>query len=56
MILPMKLGLSLLVQNFLEILKKIGEGRIHVTVGSALDLFGGTLEFTKVAEICKEQD
>ena len=40
----------------LEILKKIGEGRIHVTVGSALDLFGGTLEFTKVAEICKEQD
>ncbi len=33
-------------------LKTAGEGRIHVTVGSALDLFGGNLEFEKVVELC----
>ena len=33
-------------------LKKVGKGRIHVTVGSALDLFGGNLNFEKVAGLC----
>ena len=36
----------------LKLLRKTGEGRIHVTVGSALDLFGGNLEFDEVIRIC----
>lgn len=38
----------------LKLLKQISGGRLHVTVGSALDLFGGKLEFEKVLEICSE--
>ena len=34
----------------IRLLKELGLGRIHVTVGSALDLFGGNLSFE---EICK---
>lgn len=37
----------------LRLLKELSGGRIHVTVGSALDLFGGKLEFDKVLEICR---
>ena len=29
----------------LELLRKYGKGRLDVTVGSALDLFGGTIPF-----------
>lgn len=36
----------------LELLKKLGKGRLNVTVGSALDLFGGELEWEKVLKIC----
>lgn len=38
----------------LEELKQIGQGHINVTIGSALDLFGGTLEFEKVINYCKK--
>lgn len=38
----------------LRLLKKLGKGRLNVTVGSALDLFGGSLEWQKVLEICEE--
>ena len=38
----------------LEMLKEIGKGKIHVTIGSALDLFGGQLSFEKVKEFCEE--
>lgn len=31
-------------------LKELGQGRIDFTIGSALDIFGGTLPFEKVAE------
>ena len=31
-------------------LKELGQNRIHVTIGSALDLFGGTMEFEKVLQ------
>ena len=34
-------------------LKQLGHGQINVTIGSALDLFGGSLEFDKVLEIVK---
>lgn len=37
----------------LEQLKKLGKAKIDVTIGSALDLFGGTMEFHKVLEYIK---
>jgi phosphoribosylformimino-5-aminoimidazole carboxamide ribotide isomerase len=42
------------VRNFadLEKLTKAGRGRIDVTVGSALDLFGGNLPYKDVVEFC----
>lgn len=33
-------------------LKELGKDRLNVTVGSALDLFGGTMEFEKVLSFC----
>ena len=36
----------------LEKLNKAGGGRIDVTIGSALDLFGGTLPYKDVVEYC----
>lgn len=38
----------------LELLKKLGKNRLNVTIGSALDLFGGTLSWKKVSEMCKK--
>lgn len=38
----------------LELLKKLGQNRIDVTIGSALDLFGGTLSYHKVLDFLKE--
>jgi len=37
----------------INLLKALGGGRINVTVGSALDLFGGALEFDKIVEIVR---
>ncbi len=34
-------------------LAELGHGRVNVTVGSALDLFGGTMRFAEVLEFCK---
>ena len=36
----------------LELLKNYGKSRIDVTIGSALDLFGGPMEFSKVLSYC----
>ena len=36
----------------IELLKQIGQNKIDVTVGSAIDLFGGTLKYEEVIEIC----
>ena len=36
----------------LEALRKLGQNRVNVTIGSALDLFGGRMEFARVAEYC----
>lgn len=43
------------VRNFqdLEKLNAAGKGKIDVTVGSALDLFGGALPYEDVVEYCK---
>lgn len=36
----------------LEDLKRIGNGQVNVTIGSALDLFGGSMSLDRVMEIC----
>ena len=36
----------------LQLLKGLGGNRVHVTVGSALDLFGGTMKFEDVLREC----
>lgn len=43
------------VHNFedLQLMKKLGRDRVHVTIGSALDLFGGNMEFEKVLRECR---
>ena len=38
----------------LRCLKELGKGRIHVTVGSALSLFGGRLDFDEVLSFLQE--
>ncbi|MDE6992827.1 MAG: phosphoribosylformimino-5-aminoimidazole carboxamide ribotide isomerase [Lachnospiraceae bacterium] len=36
----------------LRTLKKLGRDRVHVTIGSALDLFGGNMKFEEVLREC----
>lgn len=38
----------------LELLRKLGKDHVDFTIGSALDLFGGTMEFEKVCDFCKK--
>ena len=38
----------------LEQLKQEGQGRLDVTIGSALDLFGGSMKFQKVIDFCRQ--
>lgn len=38
----------------LELLKELGKGRLNVTIGSALDLFGGELSWREILNICRE--
>lgn len=40
----------------IRILKELGKGRVDVTIGSALDLFGGKLEFEKVLSMFQGED
>ncbi|MCR5141518.1 MAG: phosphoribosylformimino-5-aminoimidazole carboxamide ribotide isomerase [Ruminococcus sp.] len=35
----------------IELLRELGGGRIDYTIGSALDIFGGSIEFEKIARI-----
>ena len=37
----------------LALLRELGSDRLNVTIGSALDLFGGSMPFQKVAEYCR---
>lgn len=39
----------------LKELKELGNNRLNVTIGSALDLFGGTMRWEDVREICREE-
>ncbi len=36
-------------------LKELGRGNLNVTIGSALDLFGGPMEYEKVIEQCNQR-
>ena len=38
----------------LEQLHVLGRNRLNVTIGSALDLFGGNLSWKRVSEICRK--
>ena len=38
----------------LRLLKELGKNRVNVTIGSALDLFGGTMKFEEVVKYCQE--
>ncbi len=38
----------------LRSIKKLGQDHLNVTIGSALDLFGGAMEYEKVIEFCNE--
>ena len=38
----------------LEELRRLGRGNVNVTIGSALDLFGGEMEFEKVLALCEK--
>lgn len=40
----------------LEQLRQAGKGRLHATIGSALDLFGGAMEYQKVLTYMKGAD
>lgn len=37
----------------LELLKAFGKDRLNVTIGSALDLFGGAMEWERVLKLCR---
>ena len=39
----------------LEMLRQLGRNRLNVTIGSALDIFGGTMEFERVLAYIREQ-
>lgn len=38
----------------LAILRKLGQGRVHATIGSALEIFGGTMKLDEVLAFMKE--
>ncbi|MCM1569348.1 MAG: phosphoribosylformimino-5-aminoimidazole carboxamide ribotide isomerase [Roseburia sp.] len=40
----------------IELLKELGNNRLHVTVGSALELFGGPLSWRRVQELCTQKN
>ncbi|QGH33753.1 phosphoribosylformimino-5-aminoimidazole carboxamide ribotide isomerase [Gracilibacillus salitolerans] len=40
----------------LELFEQLAKGKLHVTIGSALDIFGGDLSYQEVVEYCKLGD
>ena len=47
-------GNSLIAAGDEELIKIIGQNKIDVTIGSALDLFGGKLKFEDVLKLTSE--
>ena len=46
------------IRNFadIELIDRIGQGKIAYTIGSALDIFGGSLSYKEVVEHARRQD
>ncbi|WP_042478107.1 phosphoribosylformimino-5-aminoimidazole carboxamide ribotide isomerase [Bacillus ndiopicus] len=40
----------------LQKFEAITEGKLHITIGSALDIFGGSLAYTDVVQYCKKKN
>ena len=40
----------------LELVNKLGNGKVDCTIGSALDIFGGSLSYDKVVEWHRKQN
>lgn len=40
----------------LDVIREAGRGRLDVTVGSALDLFGGPLSYRRILELCENSE
>lgn len=40
--------------NDIELIRRLGKGKLNVTIGSALDLFGGPLEYDKIIDMMDE--
>ena len=40
----------------LRTLKEMGQNHVNVTIGSALDLFGGKMEYKKILEFCRKKE
>ena len=40
----------------LRLLQEFGGGRLNVTIGSALDLFGGAMDFEEVCKFCSREE
>ena len=38
----------------LDLLGDVGQGRVHATVGSALNIFGGSMDMDEVVKKCRE--
>jgi phosphoribosylformimino-5-aminoimidazole carboxamide ribotide isomerase len=36
----------------LRLIRKLGQGKLNVTIGSALDIFGGDMKWEDVLEAC----
>lgn len=39
-----------------ELIRRLGKGRLNVTIGSALDLFGGHLEYSRILAMMDRED
>jgi phosphoribosylformimino-5-aminoimidazole carboxamide ribotide isomerase len=39
----------------LELVKRLGKGKVDITVGSALDIFGGDLSYEEVVQWSRSQ-
>lgn len=37
----------------IEVINECSDGKLNVTIGSALDIFGGKLDFEKICEMCR---
>lgn len=43
------------MQDDLELVREVGRGNVNITVGSALDIFGGDLPYDEVLKWHRQQ-